>query len=244
MKPIGLNEIQNLRHAIQYFQDCYLVASIGALSKSTNGRKILSENIAKTADGYRITFNNVKGSNKDFFVTEKEMDNLVYMDKYLNPIPLKPEHPHNQIIKAIETAMNKLLTKYPSQKPFICRIPKCNEKFEFNKPSNFLEMFTGKQPIKINEGGIKLSLKSNKKSSKELFDNISDNPDCSFVLGTSIGFSKGLSNNHCYSIEKVNKKNNTIEIFDHRFLETITLTYEEVIKNFKFIVGYLNKDLS
>lgn len=241
MKPIGLNEIQNLRHAVQYFQDCYLVSAIGTLTQTSNGRKILSENIAKTADGYRIRFNNVKGSNKDFFVTEKEMNNLVYMDKFLNPIPLKPGYPHNPIIKAIEVAMNKLLTKYPSQKPFICRIPKCNEKFEFNKPSNFLEMFTGKKAIKLNENGLKLNLKSQKDASIELLEKIKANPENSFVAGTAFCFHKKLIDNHCYSINRV--KDNRLEIFDHRSLETITLTYEEAIKKLKFIVGYFNKDL-
>ncbi len=244
MKSIGIDEIKNLKFAIQYFQDCYLVSSIGTLSKSKNGSKILSENIFHTNNGFCVKFRNINEKAEDFFVSSKEIDDLVYMDKYLNPIPLKPEYPHNPIIKALEVAMNKLLKKYPSKKPWICRIPSCNEKFEFNKPSNFLEMFTGKKTINLNEHGIRTTLKTKEKESIDIFDKISDNPDSSFVAGTSIGIKKGLTNNHCYSINKADKKNRTIDLFDHRFQNTLTLTYEDAIKKLKFIVGYFNKDLA
>ncbi len=244
MKPIGINEIQNLTHAVQYFQDCYLVSSIGALAKSSNGRKILAQNIAHTEDGYRIKFRNINGITKDFFASEKESQDLIYMDKYLNPIPIDPSKPHNPIIKAIEVAMNKLLKAYPSKKPWICRVPKCNERFEFNKPSNFLEMFTGQKPISINENNLSLSLKGKKEVSLDLFNKIKDNPDNSFVMGSSFGFYHGISNTHCYSVKDINPKYNTIDLFDHRLLRTITLTFDEAIRHMKFIVGYFNKDLT
>ena len=241
MKPISAEEIQNLRYAIQYFQDCYLVSAVGALTISPNGRKILAENISHTNNGFRVRFNNINGNVHDFFVARKEADNLVYMDKYMNPIQI--EQPHNPVIKAIEAAMNKLLDKYPFKKPLICRIPDCNEKFEFNKPSNFFEMFTGKKAITLNEGGLRLSLKSKEKSGRDIFDKISKNSENSFVAGTSIGFHKGLGSYHCYSVKNIDKDSNKIELFDHRLLKTVTLTYEEAIKKLKFIVGYFDKDL-
>ena len=243
MKQLSTQEIQNLKHAVQYFQDCYLVSSIGALAGCRNGQKILRENISHTKDGFCIKFNNINGQIEDFFVTQKEMDNLVYMDKYLNPIPISKYFPHNPVIKAIEAAMNKLLTKYPYKKPWICRIPDCNEKFEFNKPSNFFKMFTGKIPIVLNEGSIKLSLKSKRDTSRMLFDKISEEPDNSFVAGTSFGFGDRISNNHCYSITSIDKASCTIKLFDHRTLETLILTYEEAIRKLKYLVGYFNKDL-
>lgn len=241
MQSITPKEIKSLKCAIQHFQDCYLVSSIGALAKSPNGRKILAENIAHTKDGFRIRFNNINGKTHDFFVSQKEIDDLVYMDKFFNPIPLK--QPHNPVVKALEAAMNKLLTQFPSKKPLICRFPNCNEKFEYNKPSNFMEMFTGRKPLVINESSFRISLKSKEKESIEIFDKISDQPQNSFVTGTAINFHKGLSDNHCYSITKTDKNARTIEFFDHRFLEKITLTYEEAIKKLKFIVGYFDKDL-
>ena len=241
MKPITSTEINNLKTAIQYFQDCYLVSSVSALARSSNGRKYLAENIAHTKDGYRIKFNNINGKAKDFFVSQKETDDLVYLDKYMNPMPLT--QPHNPVIKAIEVAMNKLLTQFPSKKPWICRFPDCNEKFEFNKPSNFLELFTGKKPMILNESSFRTSLKSKQKESIEIFDKIAQQPDNSFVTGTAFGFHKGLSDNHCYTVIKADKQSKTIEFFDHRFLDTITFTYDEAIKKLKFIVGYFNKDL-
>ena len=205
--------------------------------------KILAENIAHSGNDYRIKFRNINGESKDFFVTQKETDDLIYMDKFLNPVPINHYFPHNPIIKALEVAMNKLLQQCPSKKPFVCRIPNCNEEFEFNKPSNFLEMFTGKKPIKLNESSIRPTLKTKAKESTDIFDKISDNPDSSFVAGTAANFSKNFSNYHCYSIKKVNKNSQTIELFDHRLLGSLVITYEEAIKKLKFIVGYFNKDL-
>lgn len=244
MNPISLDEIQKLRFAIQYFQDCYLVSSVGALTRSVNGRKILTENIAHTDNGFRVKFRNINGKNQDFFVSQKESDDLVYMDKYLNPIPINKNFPHNPIIKAIEVAMNKLISKDPSKKPWICRFPNCNEEFEFNKPSNFLEIFTGKSPLVLNEGGIRLTLKSKEKESLDIFEGISKTPENnSFVVGTTFGFRKGMSDNHCYSVLKVNPDDKSIDLFDHRCQECISLTFKEAMKRLKFIVGYFDKDL-
>ena len=239
MKPIRTEEINSLRFAIQHFQDCYLVSSVGALANSTNGRRILSENIAHTQDGFRVRFRNINGQTRDFFVTQKEMDNLIYMDKYCNPIEVKI--PHNPIVKAIEVAMEKPLTQNPGKKPWICRFPRCNEKFEFNKPSNFLEMFTGIKPTILNESGLMLTLRSKQKTAANLFERIKHNPDNSFVGGTSIWFNKDLMSTHCYSLNGINK--DSLEIFDHRQQKNIRLTFQDVIKKMKFIVGYFNDDL-
>lgn len=243
MKPIGLDEIQKLSSAKQYFQDCYLLSSVSALAKSSNGKKILAQNIARTNEGYRVRFNNIVDNGEDFFITEKEMDNLIYLDKYMNPDPVQFFTPHNPVIKAIEVAMNKLLKKYPLKKPLICRIPDCHERFEFNKPSNFWEMFTGKKPINVNEDGFRFSLKSKADECVELFDKMGENPDNSFVVGTSISLHKRLANFHCYRVENVDKSDNSIEIFDHRHQKTLKLSYDEAIKYLKYIVGYFNSDL-
>ena len=239
MRPINTDEIQNLRYAIQHFQDCYLVSSIGALANSSNGRKILSNNIVHTPEGFRIRFNNVNGATKDYFISQNEMDKLIYMDRRHNPIEI--EIPHNPIIKAIEIAMNKLLHEHPNKKPWICRFAKCNEKFEFNKPSNFLEMFTGIMPIKLNENGLKFTMKSKKQSAKELFEKIRQNPDNSFVVGTLFRARKELTNAHCYSVIGIDR--NTLKIFDHGAQEIIKLNCQSAIKRLKYIVGYFNNDL-
>lgn len=243
MKPITSDEIKNLRYAVQYFQDCYLVSSVSSLTKTSNGRRILTENIAHTDDGYRIRFQNVKGKCQDYFVSQKEIDLLTYLDKYGNTIIIPEDKPHNQIIKAIETAMNKLLRRYPDKKSFLCRIPNCNERFEFNKPSVFLEMFTGKEPIKLNEDGLSLNLKSKKTECIDLFEKISKEPENSFVAGTSFNFNRKFSDYHCYSVQNIDREKETIELFDHRLLDRIVLTYNEAIKYIKYFAGYFNKDL-
>lgn len=243
MKPISINEINGLGRAKQYFQDCYLVSSIGALANSHNGQKILQKNIAHTDNGYRIKFQNVKGQAEDYFVTQKEIEELVYMDKYMNPIPLDERYPHNPIIKAIEVAMNKLLKKHPSKKSITCRLANCNEKFEFNKPSNFLNMFTGEKPIILNEGNIYRTLKSKKEETTKLLNEMSKTKDNSFVAGTSILLDRRLNDFHCYSIKSVNKDTQELELFDHRHQNIIKLTYEEAIKKLKFLVGYFENGL-
>ena len=243
MKPLTHNEIMDLRYAKQYFQDCYLVSSIGALANSKKGSKILENNIAHTSEGFRVKFNNINNKSEDFFISQKELDNLTLMDKYGNPIEINKYFPHNPILKAIEIAMNKIISKHPFKKPLLSRIPNCNEKFEFNKPSNFLEMFTGEKPINLNEDSFKLNLKSKKEDAIKLLDQMSDNPNNSFVVGTSINFrEKDLNDFHCFDVKNVNKSNETIDIFDHRFQQTIRLTYDEAIKQLKYIVGYFGKE--
>lgn len=241
MKVISDIELQNLRYAVQHFQDCYLVSTIGALTNTSNGRKILTENIVHTQEGFRIRFNNVNGKTEDYFVTQKEMDNLVYLDDYMNAVKIKI--PHNPLIKALEVAMNKLLKRHPFKKPLVCRIPNCHERFEFNKPSNFLEMFTGKKPIILNESNFNISLKSRHDEAIELFKAIGRHAPNSFIGGTTMGFKKGMSNNHCYTIIFADNHNKQLHLFDHRLLEIFSLSYEEAVRKLKFIAGYFNSDL-
>lgn len=241
MKPINLNDIATLQRVKQHFHDCYLVTSINSLSNSENGRKILQNNILRDNNNFTIKFKNINGTPEDFFITKKEINDLTLCDKFFNPIELK--EPQNTIIKAIEVAMNKLLKKYPDKKNFTNRLYKTNEEFEYNNPSRFMEMFTGITPLNINENSIRMSLKSKRKEATELFQKIGNTPDTSFVVGTGHHFIKGMTNWHCYTLEKVDTKNNTIQIFDNRFQESITLTFEEAIKKLKYITGYFNNNL-
>ena len=88
MKPIGFEDINSLQRVRQIFHDCYLVTSLNALSRSKNGRKILQNNIAKDCDNYRVRFQNINDKVEDFFVNEKEIEDLTLVDKFLNPIEL------------------------------------------------------------------------------------------------------------------------------------------------------------
>lgn len=241
MKPINLSEMKSLQRVKQHFHDCYLVTSMNALSNTENGRKILQENILREGNNFNIKFKNINGKSEDFFVSEKELNDLTLCDRFFNPIELK--EPHNPILKAVEVAMNKLLKKYPDKKSFINRLYKTNEEFEYNNPSRFLEMFTGIKPININENGIRMSLKNKIDETKEVLEKIGNNETNSFIAGTGHKFIKGLTNWHCYTLENVNNANKTAKIFDNRYQEEITLSFDDFIKKIKYITGYFNEDL-
>lgn len=239
MKPINLSEIKSLQRAKQHFHDCYLVTSMNALSNTENGRKILQENILREGNNFKIKFKNINGKSEDFFVTEKELNDLTLCDRFFNPIELK--EPHNPILKAVEVAMNKLLKKYPDKKSFINRLYKTNEEFEYNNPSRFLEMFTGVKPININENGIRMSLKNKIDEAKEVLEKIGNNETNSFIAGTGHKFIKGLTNWHCYTLENVNNANKTAKIFDNRYQEEITLSFDDFIKKLNISQAILMK---
>lgn len=241
MKPINLSEMKSLQRVKQHFHDCYLVTSMNALSNTENGRKILQENILREGNNFNIKFKNINGKSEDFFVSGKELNDLTLCDRFFNPIELK--EPHNPIIKAVEVAMNKLLKKYPDKKSFINRLYKTNEEFEYNNPSRFLEMFTGIKPININENGIRMSLKNKIDEAKEVLEKIGNEKTNSFIAGTGHKFIKGITNWHCYTLENVNNANKIAQIFDNRYQEEITLSFDDFIKKIKYITGYFNEDL-
>ena len=242
MKPISVTQILELRNAPQHFHDCYLVSSINALTRCKNGINILRQNIQTTNNGYRIRFNNVFGKQEDYFVTEEECKMLTLCDNYANEIPV--EQQHNPIIKAIEVAMNKLIRKHPTKKPLISRLVKCNEKFEYNKPSNFLEMFTGRKPIELNEGTLmRMTLKQDKEKAIELLDKMYSEEDFCFVAGTGINYSGELTNTNCYTITRVNNKYENVDIKDNKLQKSIRQSYDQFIREIKYIVGYFNDQL-
>ena len=238
MRPLNLNEIYSLSKAKQNFRDCYLVSAIGALTQSPNGKKILSQNIQREGNDFCIRFNNVKGKPETYLVKKSECDDLILVDKYFEPIHLTADNAHHPIIKAVEVAMNKLLKQHPDKKPFICRIPECTEKFEFNKVSNFLEMFTGIKPITINESGIKMTLKKNKNSATSLINRIAEENKSSFVVGSGYKFIfDDLP--HCWSLKFVDS-DKKLNLYDHRRKINVACNLNEALSRFKFICGYFN----
>lgn len=238
MRPLTLHEIIPLKKPVQHFSDCYLVSSIGALARSEGGRKILSSNIAHCKDGFRVRFQDVNGKRKDYFATAQEINDLVSLDKYYNETVEK--YKQNPIIKAIELGMDKLLKEHPDKKPFVSRLKTCQEKFEYNKPSNFMEMFTGRKPIVLNEDGLKMTLKKDKDKAVELFDKMDKSNDYSFVVGTGIPARGGLTSVHCYTVSGVNSDKQYIELFDCRKQYCEWLSYDKAIRALKFVTGYFN----
>lgn len=238
MRPISLNDVKILRTPVQHFSDCYLVSSIGALARSNDGAKLLRQNIARHYDGFYVTFRNVNGIEEKYHASAKELEKHISYDKYYNYVVHEFEqHP---IVKAVEIAMGKLLKNHPAKKPLLCRFPRCQEKFEYNKPSNFMEMFTGKKPFTFNEAGIQMTLKKKKDEAVELFEKIGSSDDFSIVTGTGLGSREGLTNVHCYTIEGVNIENRYIQIFDCRKQKSIILPFDKAIRGLKFLTGYFS----
>ena len=238
MRPISFDEIVSLRIAKQNFRDCYLVSSINALSRSENGRKILARNIQRDGNDFCVRFNDVKGRAETYLVKQAECDELILLDKYLEPVPLKvPNHP---IIKAVEIAMNKLLKLHPDKKPFVCKIPECQEIFEFNKVSNFLKIFTGVRPYTLNESGLKMTLKSDEQSAKRMFSEIK-NRGGSFVMGTGYHLNPLEDLPHCLTVTGI--EDGKVCLYDCRRQIHITRSENDATKSFKYICGYFNEML-
>lgn len=241
MKPISPEQILGLRSAKQFFSDCYLVSSIHALTQTPNGRKILKQNISTDGSNFNVKFNNINEQAMDFFISAKKLEKLVLVDEFANEIMCN--EPHNPIIKAIELTMNKIIQRYPEKKPLVCRLMKPMELFEYNKPSNFMEMFTGRKPIVLNEGGLKMSLKRHKEEAMQLFEQIDKANETSFVAGTGIFCRYGLSDAHCYTVAGVNFENKYIEIIDKRSKKTLQVPFDIAIRGLKYLTGYFNSNL-
>ena len=66
--------------------------------------------------------------------------------------------------------------------------------------------------------------------------------DYSFVISTG---AKALDGHrwHVYIIQDVDMKNNTITVKEKRNNVPQTMSIDEALKTFKFIVGYFNSDL-
>ena len=171
------NDVNSLRTALQEYSDCYLISSLEALAKSKEGRKILFQNIRKTnieiklkefsddivdsntgkikfdLNVFKIIFNNINNQKESFTIGLKELN--IYFSIY--------NKQKNHLVYAMKMAMQKLIEKHPTKKPIISRIANpFKMKFEYNKPSNFLRMFTGKEPIIIGESDINFNLKKYK----------------------------------------------------------------------------------
>lgn len=238
MRPVTLHEIIPLQRPIQHFADCYMIASISALARSKDGQKVLSRNVAHRGDEFRIKFQKINDCAENYFVTPKEMQKLA-QHTFFNSKKADRKFKQNPIILAIESAMNKLLTAHPEKKPLISRLMVCDEKFEYNKPSNFLEIFTGKKPIILNENGIRMNLTKDRDKAMELFEKIDDANDFAFVAGTGLVSRKGLAKIHCYAVEGVNTENQYIQVYNARNQASIQMSFEEAIRAFKFLTGFL-----
>ena len=245
-RNLNEQELDSFSLACQEFSDCYLVSSLEALSKSKKGREILSKNIEiapKQDDGFcglfgniiKISFPNINGKKETFFVGAKEMDKN--FDIYY--------HQKNKILFAVKMSMKKLIKKHFFKKPLISRLVPFTETFEYNKPSNFLEMFTGKKPIIIAESDVNFNLKKYKKDVFNLLKRMAQtkNSNYSFVVGTGISGFGNIKSWHCLVVDKVDDANKMITLKNKRGNGKYTFSFDELIATFKYIVGYFDENL-
>ena len=237
MRPITPHQIESLATAQQHFHDCYILSSLGILSRSKKGQKILQNNITTNGHDFNIKFQNVNGKAEDYFISEEEIHNLKFKDKKNNLQDL-----HCPIVKSVELAMNKLIKNHPFQKPPLYRAMKTQQPFEYNKPSRFLELFTGQKPITLNESSLRMTLMSKLSEAGDLMMKIWEDKDSAFIIGTGIHLGK-LPSWHCFDITKVDMPSNSFTVFDHRQNAELRFPVLSGLLNFKFLTGFLGKDL-
>lgn len=239
--PINNRDISLLQKSRQIFSDCYLTSTLNSLTRNDSGKNLLKQNIQKSlnSDIYKIHFPGSPEKPQDIFVTETEINNLVLTDKYANIINHGFEE--NSIQKAVELAMNKLIQKYPRIKSLICRYADSVENFEYNFPSEFMSIFTGKQPTVINEKSLRMSLKSKQKQVFEILEEINNsNGDFNFVAGTGFKRKSEFDDWHCFTVQDVNLKNNSITLYNTRICSSTVLNINIFIDKFKYLAGYIN----
>lgn len=243
-RPISEMEIKKLHDAQQIFSDCYLVSTLNSLTRNRNGIKILKENIKIATDpnypNYKITFRNIYNKQKDIFITNNEIKLLKLTDKYSNEIPHNIKE--NNILKAIELSMNKIIKSHPFIKSIFSRIPDCVEPFEYNSPTKFMRIFTGKEPISINEFNLSNTLIKKQDQVYSLFKEIEKSKEnVNFIAGTGYFVDHPcLGSWHCYVINKIDTKNNVISLYNQKELETFEMPISLFLRKFKFISGLFN----
>lgn len=242
-RAINNHEIKELGRSLQIFSDCYLVSSVRALAKTADGQNILKNNINVSEDWrkFRFKINFCYPEKKDIFVTQGDINLLELTDKYKNPVWTDKEE--NPILKAIEVAMNKLITKHPCAKPFICRIARCNEKFEYNFASNFMKIFTGKNPYSLNEKSLNMTLRPHKKKAYDLFERLGEEKDFNFTAGTGITSKREFRVFHYYVVDNVDLEKRNVELLDPRTNKIFSLSFENAIKSLKSFTGFFKGDL-
>ena len=258
-----------IKDSKQVFHDCYLVSSLDALSRSTKGTQILRNNIKQKinpqerkelylqlydtpefTEGLKLSLEKPSSSN-EFSCTFRNIDGIAEIYKVtsedLKKYKTVSEKQTNPIVRTCEIAMSKLIEEHPSKKAFINRVWKMfiQKKFEYNFPSCFMEMFTGKKPVSIGEKSINLTLKKYKPEVYNLLTKMgnTEGNNYSFVAGSGLSFDKRIKSFHCFTITHVNNEKQEITLKNKRTNEDLILPFEEFLKKFKYITGYFNENL-
>ena len=233
-RSIRVNHLDAIKDTSQKnLSDCYLVATLKALVKSTFGKKWLKESIKTSPEknAFEVRFNKY---------TENNIYHIENNDNYYKMSRRKKFNPTG----AVESATLQLVKDREDAKPLYLKIFGYKNPVEGNLASVFMETLTGKKPISIGDKSV-LPLTVNKKKAVKLLDEIADTPDGkhSFVSGSKLlNCSDEVSSMHYYVIDKVNKAKKEIHLINPRYKD-LTISYEEFLKNFRSIVGYFDSKI-
>lgn len=235
---ISDKEIDDLKHAKQYFSDCYMMTTLETLSHTENGRKVLKKQIEhddKNPFLINCYLYNPQGVREKYRIpTNAVVDG--YSKLYRSQ--------ENEIVRSMDVSVGEYEKKYKS-KPWICRFADDFNTYQFEKniPSHFMTILTGKKPtVNIAEFDFNIDLSSKKNEVMELFKRMDKDKNHSLVIGTGIKMLDGRTW-HVYVLEDVDLENNTVTVKNKRGNQTKTMSVETAINTFKYIVGYFNEDL-
>lgn len=236
---ISDKEIDDFTNAKQYFSDCYLMTSLETLSHTKNGRRILKEHI------------------------EHDDHNPHQINCYLyNPSGKKLKYPiptnavvkgyeklykkqSNDIIRSMDISVGEYEKKFKA-KPWICRVTDDFKTYDFENslPSHFMKIFTGKTPsVNIAETDMNINLSNYKEQVMKLFERMQVEKEHSLLIGTGARMLDGRTW-HVYVLEDADLQNNTVTVKEKRSNKPKTMSVEDALNTFKYIVGYFDSDLA
>lgn len=234
---ISDKDLDSIQTAEQYFSDCYIMSSMDSLSHSSNGRKILKEQIQYDDENPNIIncYLHTKDGEEKFSIPSSEAV-AGYEQIY--------EHQENPILRTMDISIAEFEKKHKA-KPWICRMADKFKTyaFEYSLPSHFMKTVTGIKPTyNIAETDLNIDLKPYKKEVMELFEKMDKEKDHSFVIGSGIKKLDGRRF-HVYVLEDVDLENNVVTVKNKRGNDIKQMTVDEALSSFKYIVGYFNSDL-
>lgn len=232
------SDLDKFQYAEQHFSDCYLMSTLDSLSHSSNGRKILKEQIEyDDANPHRVNcyFYKKNGEREKYSVPTNAV-----LKGYESVYKNQP----NELVRSVDISVNEY-EKMHKSKPWVCRIADTFNQYAFEKnmPSHFMKILTGIEPtVNIAEQDFNLDLNNYKSEVMELFKRMDKNKEHSFVIGTGVKMLDGR-HWHVYVLEDVNLDNHTVTVKNKRGNNVRTMDINTALNTFKYIVGYFNEDL-
>ena len=244
-------ELEQIMQDKQVLANCYENSVIHSLLLTKNGKEIIKkfikvENKHTDDPAYKASFhiNNKKKKYRcgisDYYGKYLPLygayyggvNELINSEKHTAPLDL-----------GISILTAKMIKNNPEQKPLITRLYKfpliTNLSCERNKPSNTFKWLTGRNPVSIGETEINLSLKKYAEDVRKLLKSFNCQKDCFVVMS---GFKKvgDIDTWHCLPVIKTDSKQETVTLLNKRDNKLKTYTFEELINNFKAVVGIKN----